>query len=66
MSEPARQVKARGRLRRWWYEEGIITLIALAICIPLMLLAVANPGGNKGPIGEMYNPDRSFRPTESR
>jgi len=26
-----------------------------------MLLAVANSGGNRGAIGEMYNPNRSFR-----
>ena len=51
----------RRHFRRWWYDEGLITVIALAICIPLMLLAVANSGGNRGAIGEMYNPNRSFR-----
>ena len=51
----------RRHFRRWWYAEGLITVIVLAICIPLMLLAVANSGGNRGAIGEMYNPNRSFR-----
>jgi hypothetical protein len=54
------------RFRQWWFGEGLITIIVLAICIPLMLLGVANSGGDKGPIGEMYNPNRSFRPTEGR
>ena len=49
------------RFREWWYDEGLITVFALAICIPLMLLAVANSGGNRGAIGEMYNPNRSLR-----
>jgi hypothetical protein len=52
----------RQRFRQWWYDEGLITVIVLAVCIPLMLLAVGNSGGNKGAIGEMYNPNRSFRP----
>jgi hypothetical protein len=54
------------RFRQWWYDEGLITVIVLAICFPLTLLAVANSGRNKGPIGEMYDPNRSFRPTEGR
>jgi hypothetical protein len=52
---------SRWRFRQWLYDEGPITAIVLAICIPLMLLAVANSGGNWGAIGEMYNPNRSFR-----
>jgi hypothetical protein len=54
------------RFRQWWYDEGLITVICLAICIPLMLLAVAKSGGSKGPIGEMYDPNRTFRPLEGR
>jgi hypothetical protein len=38
----------RQRFRQWWYDEGLITVIVLAVCIPLMLLAVGNSGGNKG------------------
>jgi hypothetical protein len=38
-----------------------MTVIVLAICIPLVLIAVANSGGNRGAIGEMYNPNRSLR-----
>ena len=30
-----------------------MTVIVLAICIPLMLLAVANSGGNRGAIGDV-------------
>jgi hypothetical protein len=52
----------RQRFRQWWREEGLLTVIVLAICIPLILLAVASLGGNGGSIGEMYNPNRSFRP----
>ena len=51
----------RRHFRPWWYAEGLMTVIVLAIRIPLMLLAVANSGGNRGAIGEMYNPNRSFR-----
>jgi hypothetical protein len=53
---------SRQRFRQWWRDEGLITVIVLAICIPLMLLAVANSGGNKGSIGNTYDPNRSFRP----
>ena len=41
----------RRHFRRWWYDEGLMTVIVLAICIPLMLLAVSNSGGNRGAIG---------------
>jgi len=52
----------RERLRQWWREEGLITVIVLAICIPLVLLAVGGGGLRQNSIGEMYNPNRSFRP----
>ena len=51
----------RRHFRRWWYDEGLITVIALAILYPAYAAAVANSGGNRGAIGEMYNPNRSFR-----
>ena len=44
------------RFRQWWYDERLITVIVLGICIPLMLLAVANSGGNKGPIERSQAP----------
>ena len=50
----------RRRFRRWWGEEGLITVIVLSVCVPLMLLAVAN-SGNRGDIGNTYDPNRSFR-----
>jgi hypothetical protein len=55
-----------GNVSQWSHEDGLIAVIVLAICIPLMLPAVANSGGKKGPIGEMYNTNRSFRPSEGR
>ena len=36
------------RFRQWWYDERLITVIVLGICIPLMLLAVANSGAKRG------------------
>jgi hypothetical protein len=52
----------RQRLRQWWREEGLMTVIVLAICIPLMVLAVGGGGLKQNSIGEMYNPNQSFRP----
>jgi hypothetical protein len=51
----------RRRFRQWWREEGLITVIVLTVCVPLMLLAVANSGGNRGHVGNTYDPNRSFR-----
>ena len=54
------KLDAGHRFREWRYDEALITGIVLAICFPLMLLAVAISGGNKVPISEMYNSAGSF------
>jgi hypothetical protein len=54
------KLDAGHRFREWRYDEALITGIVLAICFPLMLLAVAISGGNKVPICEMYNSAGSF------
>jgi hypothetical protein len=47
----------RNRLRRWLREEGLMTTVALVICLPLLLLAVSN-AGHRGNVGRTYNPNR--------
>ena len=54
------KLDAGHRFREWRYDEALITGIVLAICFPLMLLAVAISGGNKVPTSEMYNSAGSF------
>ena len=52
------KLDAGHRFREWRYDEALITGIVLAICFPLMLVAVAISGREQG--AEMYSSAGNF------